>query len=90
MLVSRAEAAPVLGYANRDSLGVVMRGQAPRWPTPLACRMHSRELLWDLEELRSADRAHRADDATAGQPPRLIACLECGQWTVPDLVDTWS
>lgn len=78
-LVSRAEAAPVLGYANRDSLGLVMRARPERWPAPVACRLRPRELLWDLAELRAADHhgGPVGRGATVSDPDGLITCLEC-------------
>jgi hypothetical protein len=79
LLVSRAEAAPELGYANRDSLGMVMRADPDRWPAPVACRLQPRELLWDLAELRAADRpsGQVGRGATVSDPDGLIACREC-------------
>jgi hypothetical protein len=81
LLVSRAEAATALGYANRHTLGTVMRTEPHRWPAPVACRLQPREPLWDLDELRAADRpaGQLGRAATISDPDGVIACLECGR-----------
>ena len=55
VLVDSAEAARLLGYANRESFtGILRAAPAGRWPAPVACRIRWHTLLWDLTELQAA------------------------------------
>lgn len=80
-LVTRREAEPLLGYA-RGSLKAVMQQQRGRWPTPVACRIKGRALLYDLEELRAAAHGGSGDVRSrrraGADADGLVTCLSCG------------
>ncbi|MFE3059110.1 MucR family transcriptional regulator [Nocardia sp. NPDC059239] len=81
--MTRAEAAPRLGFASAASLKTVMGTQRARWPAPVACALPTRALLWDWPDLaavaygpRPAGRSRRAD---AADDDGLVTCLTCGR-----------
>lgn len=78
-LVSRREAEPLLGYAP-GSLKSVMQQQRGRWPSPVACRVRGRALLWELEALRAVARSGgsvRSRRPAGDGDDGLVACLIC-------------
>ena len=81
MLVTRTEAAPLLGYADGESLGLTMRRRPDRWPAPVACRIRRHTLLWDLAELKAADYRPGpvGPGTTVSDSDGMIPCLECGR-----------
>ncbi|UTX53274.1 MucR family transcriptional regulator [Leucobacter aridicollis] len=80
-LVSRAEAAPQLGY-TAATLGAVMSRNADAWPAPIACRLKTRALQYDLDAMLATAQGDETPlsrkPATVTGATGLITCLECG------------
>lgn len=82
-LVTRVEAAALLGYSTR-SMATVMSRNPERWPRPAALLRNGRVwlLLWDADELLAAAPPASATErqgavATISDPDGLLTCAEC-------------
>lgn len=84
-LVTRTEAAEMLGYSPR-SMATVMSRDPGRWPRPAALLRRGRVwlMLWDADEILAAAPPATASEragsvATISGPDGLLTCLECGR-----------
>ncbi|HEY6117650.1 MAG TPA: MucR family transcriptional regulator [Candidatus Dormibacteraeota bacterium] len=84
-LVTRAEAAAMLGYSV-SSLATLMSRHPQRWPRPAAMLRRGRvwALLWDADELLAiappaSATVRTGSVATISDTDGLLTCLECGR-----------
>lgn len=83
-LVTRAEAAPRLGFAGAASLKAIMWQQRGRWPEPVACALYGpRTMQWDWAELAAAAPRHARSGQRSRRADGLVTCLGAAAGSSP-------